>query len=208
MRDPEELAKDIDRFTLEREIRREIVYTAADIPALERENVVDQRRLEGLDADSPEARHLRDEVMRARTWKIERLKERDGATVTETRRERVPSERGIDGLGDFIRANWTIREILLFDDFTHGGAYDAGKGWRINYAGYLADTAEGQRNLIGLFKHLCREAYFFIGVKASAGMRAGVPPVVLWTRFDPDEASPLDMTLDALIRSIPSKAQK
>ena len=41
IRDLEELAKDISRFNLENSIRREVKYTAADIPDLERENATD-----------------------------------------------------------------------------------------------------------------------------------------------------------------------
>lgn len=208
IRDLEELAKDIGRFTLENTIPRKVKYTAADIPALERENATDLKRLAGLAADSPEAVRLR-EATRARTWKITQLKKPEVSVVEETRTERdsVSLERGIHGLEDFIKAKWTIREILLFKDFTHGGAYDAGRGWRINYAGYVADTADGQRNLIRLFDGLTKEAFLFIGMKMYAEKPA-TPPTILWARFDADEESPLDMTLNALIRSIPSKAKK
>lgn len=124
-------------------------------------------------------------------------RKRKGVTVT------------MSALEAHIRANWKIREIIFFRDFTHGGTYDAGKGWRMSFAGYAADTAEEQRNLIDLFRGLCYEAFFFMGMKQRAEMDAGVPPVVGWTRFDPGGAkSPLAKTLNALIRSIPSKKAK
>lgn len=205
IRDPAVLAKDIERYTLEREIRREIVYTAADIPALERENAEDQRRLEGLDADSPEAVSLRDEIC-VRARKIDFLKTHDKtATTEETRTERVPRERGIDALKAHIMANWTIREIEFFSDFTHGGTYDAGMGWRINYAGYVADTAEGQSNLIDLFKDLVRLSRFFVGIKTYLQAQPTDIPPVLLCHCATDEGSPFDMTLDELMRSIPVK---
>lgn len=208
IRDLEELAKDISRFNLENSIRREVKYTAADIPDLERENATDLKRLAGLAADSPEAVRLR-EATRARTWKITQLKKNKNSVITETRKERVliPLDQGTPGLKDFIKANWTIREILFFNNFTHGGTYDAGKGWRINYAGYVADTADGQRNLIRVFNELTTAVFFYIGIKARIEYPA-TPPAILWARFKADEESPLDMTLNALIRSIPSEAMK
>ena len=53
MRDPETLAKDIDRFTLETSIQRKVKYTAADIPALERENAALGALAQQLELSSP-----------------------------------------------------------------------------------------------------------------------------------------------------------
>ena len=210
IRDPKELSADIDRFTLESEIRREVKYTAADIPALKRENAADLKRLKRLDADSPEAVRLRD-ATRARAWKVTQLKKHKNSIITETRTERVPRERGIDALKAHIRANWTIREILLFKDFTHGGVFFGGEcddgaryRWRINFAGYVADTADGQRNLVRLFEALKTEAWTLIGVKTYQNLERGAPPALILCRADADEDSPLDMTPEALLRSIPN----
>ena len=210
IRDPKELSADIDRFTLESEIRREVKYTAANIPALKRENAADLKRLKRLDADSPEAVRLRD-ATRARAWKVTQLKKHKNSIITETRTERVPRERGIDALKAHIRANWTIREILLFKDFTHGGVFFGGEcddgaryRWRINFAGYVADTADGQRNLVRLFEALKTEAWTLIGVKTYQNLERGAPPALILCRADADEDSPLDMTPEALLRSIPN----
>ena len=203
MRDPETLAKDIDRFTLETSIQRKAKYTASDIPALERENAADLERLAKLDADSPEAKHLRDETIRARTWKIERLKKRKDSTITETRTEAVPSEKGIAALGAHIRATWTIGEIIYFKSLTHGGTYDGGKGWRIIYSGYVADTAEGQRNLIGLFDSLQAEAWAYMGAILYANMKPGRHKATLMQNAD----DLMDKTLNALIKALPNKGK-
>ena len=203
MRDPETLAKDIDRFTLETSIQRKVKYTAADIPALERENSADIERLAKLDADSPEAKYLRDETIRARTWKIEQLKKRKDSTITETRTEAVPSEKGIAALGAHIRATWTIREVISFKSFTHGGSFSApGGGWRIDCTGYVAATADGMRNLVWLFDSLHAEAWAYMGAILYANMESGRHKATLMR--DADDL--MGKTLNALIKALPDKA--
>lgn len=203
MRDSETLAKDIDRFTLETSIQRKVKYTVADVPALERENAADLERLAKLDADSPEAKHLRDETIRARTWKIERLKKRKDSTITETRTEAVPSEKDIAALGAHIRATWTIGEIIFFKPFTHGGTFTSPNGWHVDFAGYYADTAQGQGNLVRLFDSLHAEAWAYMGAILYANMKPGRHKATLMQNAD----GLIGKTLNALIKELPDKGK-
>jgi len=131
-------------------------------------------------------------------------------------------ERYVSRLAAHIREYLTIRDIIDFNGYAnfitlenylsankHVRTLDwVGKDWRITSAGYVADTAEKQRAIIRLFAEIGREAIFFIGIKMYAEKCA--PPPHLWDQFnaDADEESPLDMTLNALIRSCPANAER
>ena len=150
MRGAEELAKDIDKFTLESFIR----YT-----------------------------------------------ERSGDKIIY-KTERVPMDKGIPALHDHIRNNWTIREITHFKSFTHGGKFSPPDGsWTINYAGYVAETAEGMGNLIRLFDSLHAEVWAYMGAMLFVNKDAKQHNMNLLQNAD----DLMDNTLIALIKKLPPK---
>lgn len=130
----------------------------------------------------------------------EQSKGKGGKTIVSTRWERVPADKGITALGNHIRVNWTIDEILFFKHFTHGGTFTpANGGASIQIAGYVAKTPEGTRNLISLFDSLVAEAWAFMGAALYAGMKPGEKNAALLCNsqdFSHD-------TLDALVRKLP-----
>ena len=108
----------------------------------------------------------------------------------------------IDALRAHIRDTWTIREVLLFKSFTHGGTFSApGGGWRIDYAGYVAATADGMRNLVRLFDSLHAEAWAYMGAVVYARMDSRTHKMELMAEAD----DLMDSTLVALIKALPEK---
>ena len=100
-----------------------------------------------------------------------RRKNADGSATLTTKTETVPLDKGISALGAHIRATWTIGEILFFKSFTHGGTFTAPDGgWRVDYSGYVAATAEGMRNLVRLFDSLHAEIWAYMGATLYARM--------------------------------------
>lgn len=87
---------------------------------------------------------------------------------------------GISALGERIRATWTIGEILYFKSFAHGGTFSAPDGgWRIDYAGYVAATAQGMQNLVRLFDSLHAEAWAYMGAKCYADCKCNDTRIAL-----------------------------
>ena len=148
MRGAEELAKDIDKFTLESFIR----YT-----------------------------------------------ERSGNKIIY-KTECVPTDKGIPALRLHIMSTWTIREITFFKLFTHGGKFSPPDGsWTINYAGYVAETAEGMGNLIRLFDSLHAEVWAYMGAMLFVNKDAKQHNMNLLQNAD----DLMDNTLIALIKKLP-----
>ena len=108
----------------------------------------------------------------------------------------------IDALRAHIRDTWTIREVLLFKSFTHGGTFSApGGGWRIDFAGYVASTVDGMRNLVRLFDSLNDEAWAYMGAVLYARMDSQRHKALLI--HDADDL--MDLTFAALVKALPGK---
>ena len=111
----------------------------------------------------------------------------------------VPIGKGVSALREYIKDNWTIREILHFKSFTHGGTFSAPDNkWSINYAGYVAASAEGMRNLVRLFDSLHAQIWSYIGAVLFASMNAKKNKVYLLQNVD----DLMDMTINALTRML------
>lgn len=210
MRNLEDLAADIDGYTLETNIRRVMKFTPADIPALERANETEHARLMKLKAGKTNREKIEGIKlmlsMDARTRLIEQIEKFRGkknACVQSV--VLVPPERGRDlpALQSRIMSDWTINEILFFRDFAcGGGTFKSTGGWIVNRAGYSAKTNEGQSNLERLFDTLCNLIWLYVGAFAYAQQKPGASNCEILFRHK-DEW--FDMTPNALIKALPGK---
>lgn len=210
MRNLEDLAADIDGYTLETNIRRVMKFTPADIPALERANETEHARLMKLKAGKTNREKIEGiklmQSMDARTRLIEQIEKFRGkknACVQSV--VLVPPERGRDlpALQSRIMSDWTINEILFFRDFAcGGGTFKSTGGWIVNRAGYSAKTHEAQRNLERLFDTLCNWIWLYVGAFAYAQQKPGASNGEILFRHK-DEW--FDMTPNALIKALPEK---
>lgn len=133
-----------------------------------------------------------------------RYTERSGNKIIY-KTESVPTDKGIPALRLHIMSTWTIREITFFKLFTHGGKFSPPDGsWTINYAGYVAETAEGMGNLIRLFDSLHTEVWAYMGAMLFVHKDPKQHNVNLLC--DADYLDDLmDNTLIALIKKLPPK---
>lgn len=211
MRDLEALGADIDGYTLESTIRREVKYTRADIPDLERENKSDHARLAELNAKPDKTNRESFEAMglmsridgRARLVRmLEDTKDRKGAYVLSVQNIRPDRDRDLNALERRIQAEWTIGEILFFKTFTTGrGDFTSSSGWAYSRAGYSAKTSEGQSNLERLFERLCRLIMLYAGALAYAIDTGAARRAVQCQDWDGISG----MTLNALVKALPEK---
>lgn len=121
--------------------------------------------------------------------------------VTEIDKFPLGTLEGISGLRAHIRTHWTIREILVFKNFT----------FKLKDLGYVGATPQEIGTLTTFFECLAYEAFLNIGATAYLKVKTETTPQEIEPiRTRGKEHRPnipeLDMTLEALEQLIPNAA--
>lgn len=107
-----------------------------------------------------------------------------------------------------IRRELTVREVLSFADFLHGGRFTSSAGWERNTYGIVTKTEAEDAALARTWAAITASARFYIGA-ASVLQMQNAQLIGGYAMADEGDGPTLyDFTLDALIRAVPKEYRK
>lgn len=107
-----------------------------------------------------------------------------------------------------IRRELTVREVLSFADFLHGGRFTSSAGWERNTYGIVTKTKAEDVALARTWAAITASARFYIGA-ASVLQMQNAQLIGGYAMADEGDGPTLyDFTLDALIQAVPKEYRK